>query len=244
MSDGIYAALSGAIAQERALDTVANNIANAGTDGFRGDRITFQESVSRAAAGPTPASIRYVEARESRIDLAEGVMRETGNPLDFALSGDAFFVVQTPNGERLTRAGNFMVGLDGVLRTRAGYEVLPENSSHSEIVFNPTFPITAQPDGTLSQGDNIIAQLRLARFERPEDARHEGNALYAPIEGATTLEATDAVVMQGMVESANVTPIRGMNELISVNRTFEAFQRVIQTFRSLDEHTAREVGRE
>ena len=247
MSDGIYAALSGAIAQERALDVVANNVANVGTDGFRGDRLAFQESLSRAPGGPTPASLRYVEVSQSRIDPTEGPLRSTGNATDFALSGDAFFVVQTPNGERLTRDGGFLVGQDGMLRaTNGGHPVLqaePADPRRPEVMVpDPTLPISVAEDGTLSQNGEPFARLRLERFQAPEDARHEGLSLLLPAQGARTVRAEGATVLQGYLEGANVSAISGMNELVTANRSFEAFQRVIQTFRSVDERTARELA--
>jgi len=245
MSDGIYAALSGAIAQERALEVVANNVANASTDGFRGDRLAFQESLSRAAAGPNPSSLRYVEVARSQIDTSDGPVRATGNPLDLAISGDAFFVVRTPSGDRLTRDGSFALDPEGVLRTRGGFPVLPTEPSdpaHPEIrVTDPSIPITAHPDGTLSQGDQILGQLRLERFQSPADARHEGLSLLVPAAGTRTVPAT-ATVLQGYLEGANVGAVQGLNQLITANRGFEAFQRVIQTFRTVDERTARDLA--
>ncbi len=244
MSDGIYAALSGAVAQERALDVVANNVANVGTDGFRGDRLAFRESLSRATGGPTPTSLRYVEVGLSRIDDTEGPMRATGNPLDLAIGGDAFFVVDTPNGMRLTRDGSFAVDTAGVLRTHGGHAVMqgPGPQPSPIVLTDRRTPITVSPEGVLSQGDQLVAQLRFERFAAQEDARHEGLSLLVPQQGTQTLPATGATVMQGYLEGANVSAVGGMNELITTNRSFEAFQRVIQTFRALDERTARELA--
>jgi flagellar basal-body rod protein FlgF len=247
MSDGIYSALSGAIAQERALDVVANNVANVNTDGFRGDAVAFSESLSRARQGPTPSNLRYVEVERTRVDPSEGPVRQTGNPLDFALSGPAHFVVRTPSGDRLTRDGNFMLDTDGILRTSKGFPVLadnPSDPSRPEVyIANRSIPITVASDGTLSQGDNAIGRFRLEQFQSPEDARHEGDTLYVAAPGTQTVRADGrSTVFQGYLEGANVNAIRGMNELISANRSFEAFQKIIQTFRTLDDRTARDLG--
>lgn len=247
MSDGIYAALSGAVASERALDVVANNVANVGTDGFRGERLAFRETMARAQ-GTGPTTLRYTEIEETRVDLGEGPLRETGNPLDLAISGgDAFFSVQTPEGERYTRAGSFVVSTSGVLSTREGYPVLsagnPGEPRPPIVVPSGTTTISVASDGTLSTGEQTLGRVGLVRFERGSDLVPAGGALYAPRAGVTPTASTDATFVQGFLEGANVGPIGGMNELITASRTFESFQRVIQTFRTLDERTARDLAR-
>lgn len=247
MSDGIYAALSGAIASERSLDVVANNVANVGTDGFRGERLAFRETVSRAASGPTPVTLRYTELEEARVDLSEGPLRETGNPLDLAISGDAFFEVRTAEGPRFTRAGSFVVGPDGVVTTRSGDVVLsdgPRDRPRPPLVVPPgTTSLSVASDGTLSAGETAVGRVALVRFGSASDLVSSGGALYSARAGATPVRATEATVVQGFLEGANVGPIGGMNELITASRTFESFQRVIQTFRTLDERTARDLAK-
>jgi flagellar basal-body rod protein FlgF len=245
MSDGIYAALSGAVASERALEIVANNVANVGTTGFRGERVAFTETVARAQAtqvagrAPVPQSLRYTEIAESRIDTTQGPLRQTGNPLDLAISGDAYFAVDTPEGARFTRDGSFVVGSDGVLRTRQGFAVRGAGALEG-----PASPITIPlaSDGTLSTETQVIGQLALYRFERPSDLSPESGSLLVASDVRAAVEAPGAQVVSGFLEGANVGPITGMNDLISASRSFEAFQRVIQSFRSLDERAARDLA--
>ncbi len=249
MSDGIYAALSGAIAAERSLDVVANNVANVGTDGFRGERLAFRETMARATStSPTPTTLRFTEIEESRVDLTEGPLRETGNPLDLAISGgDAFFAVRTPDGERYTRAGSFVVGTDGVVQTRDGYPLLSDGPPGTDrppvVVPTGTTQVTVGSDGTLSSGEQTLGRVGLVRFERASDLISNGTALYTVRPGAAPTHASDATVVQGFLEGANVGPISGMNELITASRTFESFQRVIQTFQQLDDRTARDLAK-
>jgi flagellar basal body rod protein FlgG len=246
MSDGIYAALSGAVAQERALEVVANNVANVGTAGFRADRLTFAESLSRAT-GPAavPASLHYVVADRQIVDPTAGPLRETGNPLDLALSEDGvYFAVRTPRGERYTRDGSFSVAPDGIVRTRSGDPVLAEASvgASPDVLRVPpgTTTISVGPDGTLSAGDASLGRARIVRL--PAAAlRHEGGSLLVAA-GAAPVPVQDVTVASGWLEGANVSPIAGMNELVAVTRSFEAFQRVIQGFRDLDTRTARELA--
>lgn len=244
MSDGIYAALSGAVAQERTLEVVANNVANVGTTGFRGDRVTFAESLSRATATPgVPTSIRYVTIDRLMIDESAGPVRETGNPLDMALSGDGYFAVQTEAGERYTRDGRFMMDADGSVRTHDGHALLTvgaDGEPGPPLVVPPgSAALSVGTDGTVSAGTAVIGRVRLV--EIPADSlRHEGETLFAATGNVT--DATSASVLSGWLEGANVGAISGMNELIATTRTFEAFQRVIQGFRDIDQRTARDLG--
>lgn len=251
MSDGIYAALSGAVAQERSLDVVANNVANVGTTGFRGDRLAFQESLSRAPAGPTPQSLRYVDISRSQVDQTEGPLQQTGNPLDLAISGDGFFVVRTPNGDRYSRDGSFRVEPDGVLRTRQGYPLVNADAidpNQTEIVIPPgQTPVTIGTDGSVMVGPEQLSVGRIRIDDVPNSATdlvHEGLTLLVPRPGVTPAAAPAAnfTVNQGYLEGANVSAIGGMNELISANRSFDAFQRVIQAFRSIDERAVRDIA--
>src|SRR3954466_10772961 len=121
MSDGIYSALSGALAQERNLQVTANNVANANTTGFKADRPSFYETLTKVrdpkALSP---SLRYVHVADVQTDQGMGAFKLTERPLDVALQGDGFFTIETPKGERYTRAGSFVVDHEGTLRTLAG----------------------------------------------------------------------------------------------------------------------------
>ncbi len=248
MSDGIYAALSGAIASERSLDVVANNVANVGTDGFRGERLAFRETMARAQGGGTqPTTLRYTEIEESRLDMTQGPLRETGNPLDLAIGGDAFFAVQTPQGERYTRAGSFVVGADGGVTTHEGFPVLadgPRDRPRPQLVVpQGTSSLSVASDGTLSTEGTVLGRIGMVHFQHPAEVISAGGAYYSARQGVDPTRVTDGTVVQGFIEGANVGPISGMNELITASRTFEAFQRVIHTFQTLDERTARDLAK-
>ena len=243
MSDGIYSALSGAIAQQRALDVVANNVANAGTVGYRADTVSFREAVSRARGGPAPDGLRYVGVARLSTDRAEGPLIQTDNPLDLALRGDGLFAVQTPSGVRYTRAGSFRLDAEGVLRTAGGHALLaaaPEDPDRPELRVPPgATGVRVDADGGVRVGERAVGRIRLARFA-PDALTKEGLTLFsARGEGEP---AADVQVLQGYLEGANVSPVAGMNELITASRSFEAFQRVIQAFRQIDERAARDVG--
>lgn len=240
MSDGIYSALSGAIAQQQSLDIVANNVANAGTVGFRADRVAFREAVNRAQGGPTPDTLRYVTVSRVTTDESAGPLTQTGNPLDLAISGDGMFAVRTPQGIRYTRAGSFRMDAEGVVRTSAGHPVLAAGGdASSQVVVPPgAQQITVGDDGSLSADGQVVGRFRVEQFAEGA-LEKQGLTMYVARGQGRPAEGQ---VMQGYLEGANVSPVAGMNELISASRSFEVFQRVIKAFKHIDERAARDVG--
>lgn len=243
MSDGIYSALSGAVAQARNLDVVANNVANAATTGFRADRMAFQEELARADNGArNPEQLRFVGIGEVRMDTSPGALRETGNTLDLALDGAGWFSVAAPQGERFTRAGAFSVNQEGVIVTQEGYPLQaegPDGTTDRFQVPEGTTQITVQRNGTVLADDIELGRLRLREFDL-ENLEKEGATMV--LANGNGRPAT-AEVMQGYLEQSNINAVAGLNEMINANRSFEAFQRLIQTYRALDDRTARELGR-
>ncbi|MFK7988946.1 MAG: flagellar basal-body rod protein FlgF [Sandaracinaceae bacterium] len=243
MSDGIYSALSGAVAQQQAMDVVANNVANVGTVGYRGDQLAFREALSRGESGPNPDGLRYVSVAQLSTDSTDGPLNQTGNPLDVALSGDGMFAVRTEDGVRYTRAGSFRMDAQGIVRTPSGHAVLPEGDDPDATIQIPVEAdaITIGTDGTITVDDQPVGRIRVVRFDEGQ-LEKQGATLYVPVNNARGEPATNAQVSQGYLEGANVNPVGGMNELIQTSRAFEAFQRVIQAFRQIDERAARDIG--
>ncbi|MDD9946757.1 MAG: flagellar basal-body rod protein FlgF [Myxococcales bacterium] len=242
MGSGIYSALSGAIAQERTLSVVANNVANANTTGFKADRVAFDEALAKevAAAGERSASMKYVGLNRVEADRSTGAVKQTGRALDLAIQGDGFFTVETPQGERFTRAGSFVVDSEGVVRTQSGYRLLQLAGKLArrgqEIALpRPDATVTVGEDGTMLADGQEVGQLKLARFERPGELKKEGLTMFAAENGAVARELAGAQVLQGALEISNVNAVSGMNELITVTRAFDALQRVIKTFREVDQ---------
>ncbi len=250
MGDGIYTALSGSLAQQHQLDTIANNVANASTAGFRGDRAVFGELVASAQQQqeridprqPAPKDAdKFVKVDKNQLDMSAGVLRKTGNALDLGLQGDGFFVVRTPQGDRLTRSGNFMLTQNGELSTPDGNRVVGE--SDLPIIIPPnTKNIEVRPDGTIRADDNDVARLALKTVKDPNALLREGTTTYNVQPGTEFEQAQYVDVVQGHLEASNVNPVNGLNELITVNRTFDALQRVIQSFQEIDQRTARDLG--
>lgn len=244
MADGIYSALSGAIAQERSLDIVANNVANSATTGYRADRVAFQETLSRAQSqSQTPNSLRYVEVSEVRFDDTQGALRQTGNQLDVAIQGDGYFAIETANGERYTRAGSFVTDAEGILRTHDGHAVMggePGQPPQRIVIPEGTADVQIAPTGEITADGQAVGRLRISSFERSQ-LQKEGHTLF--VASGAPRPAENVEVVQGYLESANLNAVAGLNELISTSRSFEAFQRVIQGFRQIDERSARDLGK-
>ena len=241
MSDGIWSALSGAVAQQRSLDIVANNVANANTTGFRADRAVFEQALSQAGNdGPAPDALRYVNIADVATDHSAGALQQTEAPLDLALEGDGWFTVRTPAGERYTRAGSFVTDAQGVLMTAAGNPVLgvPEGDGPPPTIQIPadTRAVRITDEGNVFADETQVGQIRVVELDGTP--RKEGLTLYT----GNGAEPSDALVRQGFLEMANVNAVAGMNELITVTRSFEAFQKLIDTFQSLDQRAARDIA--
>jgi flagellar basal-body rod protein FlgF len=250
MSDGIYTALSGSLAQQHSLDVIANNVANASTAGFRGDRVVFGELLAGAQNNSAPPDPRqpagprvdqFVRVEMNTLDSTGGMLRRTGNTLDLGLSGDGFFTVRTPQGDRLTRAGNFMMRENGELSTMEGHPVLGEGDAPIRFA-RDVKDIEVTKDGIVRADGQDIAKLALRTVADQTQLLREGTTTYAVKPGTEVVAAQRVEVAQGHLEGSNVNPVNGLNELITVNRSFDALHRVIETFQQIDQRTARDIG--
>src|SRR5437016_13388843 len=186
MENASLVGLSRQIALQRELDVVANNIANLNTTGFKADSIVFHEHLMPIARANGFAGndrqISFVQDRATWIDFSQGAVQPTGNPLDVAISGNAFLTVQTPRGERYTRNGALQINTQGQLVTSEGLQVIGQNGP---IVFQPNDrEISIGIDGTISvrEGQNTTdsqrGKLKLASFDRPQRLQKDGTSTY------------------------------------------------------------------
>ncbi len=237
MDSGYYAASTALIARTQALDTIANNLANASTVGFRAGHNVFQSVL--ADAGNTSGSAfdqavnNYGVLSGTTLDLSQGALQKTGNDLDLAIQGSGFFVVQTANGPVYTRNGSFQVSSNGQLITSTGDAVMGDQGT----ILVPPGPVSISTDGTISSNGAITGKLRVVQFPVGTVLTSVGNTYYsAPAKTATT--STDSSVQQGVLESSNVNPISSMVELINAQRSAEMMQRALSMFNSEMDKTA------
>ncbi|MFT7625014.1 MAG: flagellar basal-body rod protein FlgF [Myxococcota bacterium] len=239
MGNGIYKAVSATRAQLRRLDVLANNIANASTPGFKEDAVRFEEVMDQRAQGVQD----FVQSVESVTRMTQGTLRATGNPLDVAISGEGFFVVETPDGEKLTRAGHLVIGAERVLHTDSGHKIMGEAGP---IVVPPappgvTAPLSIDGQGEIKLGDLVVGTLR--RVTVPDNnVRKLGNNLFSTeVEPRRLDSATGGQVMQGHIELSNVNPLGAMTKMIQVQRTFDSLQQAIKAYREVDQQSVRRM---
>jgi flagellar basal-body rod protein FlgF/flagellar basal-body rod protein FlgG len=237
MDSGYYAACTALISRTQALDTIANNLANASTVGYRAQHNVFSSVLAAAnSASDSPvnqAINNFGVLSGTDMDTNQGALQKTGNPLDVAIQGSAYFVVQTPNGEVYTRDGAFQVSSKGELITAAGDPVIGSKGTMTI----PPGTVTISADGTISSKGAVAGKLKLVDFPPGTTLTSAGETYYsAPPKTAT--EATNSSVRQGMLESSNVNPVSSMVELITAQRSTEMMQRALSMYNSEIDKTA------
>jgi flagellar basal body rod protein FlgG len=232
------------VTQSTALDVASENVANADTVGYRADRPVFRQILSQAgAADPASRSLRYAVARSVQPDFQTGELKETGNPLDVAITDDrSFFAVRGRDGDRYTRAGKFTLGQDGTLFTPDGYAVLGSNGVPIQVPpgTNATIDATGQ---VLLNGEASGQQLMVVTFPNVQGLLKEGAALLRarPESGAPII--SDSQVRVGALEMSNADPIKGMTGLVTATRHFEMLARVIDAFSQIEHKAATDIAK-
>jgi len=226
MNNGIYAASTALLARTQELDLAANNLANANTSGFRGQRVSFKTQMMSASANVnTRAVSSFGVLGSSRTDFSQGSLQQTGNPLDLALEGPGFFAVQSPTGVQYTRNGNFHLTRDGALVTAQGYPVLGDKGP----ILLPEGTAEISSAGVISVNGDIAGQLQLNEFDPNVSLTSLGDAYFsAPT--AAALPASQLTVQQASLESANINPVECAVGLIEIQRNAEMMQRALTTF--------------
>jgi flagellar basal-body rod protein FlgF len=240
MSDGIWSAASGAIGQVTALDVAADNVANATTPGFHGNRAVFREVLTQAVRKRAGGfDLEYSVAATPAADLSQGPIVVTGRPLDVAIRGDAYLVVKTPQGERYTRAGSLRVDEQGTLLTAGGDPVVGADRRPIQVPAQQSLSIDA--DGTVRAGPDTAGQLLLVEFDNPRALTREGHFLLRGEAAAGKPKASNATLETGAIEGSNTSPVRGMVDIVNATRAFEICERAIDAFRDADRKAAVDI---
>ena len=236
MENARLVGLSRQMVLERQMDVVANNVANVNTNGFKADKSLFQEFLKSGAHEDnfvgSDRAVSYVQDSGTYKDLSAGPTEQTKNPLDVAIDGGGFLVVQTAAGERYTRDGGLNINSQGQLVTAAGDPVL---GGSGPIVFQPTdhdISIAADGNITVVEGvnhiDSVRGKLRMVSFADAQKLLKEGSNLYAPGEGAAAQPDTASKVRQGFIEKSNVNSVTEMSRMIEVTRTYTQIATMLQ----------------
>ncbi|MBU6458764.1 MAG: flagellar basal-body rod protein FlgF [Bradyrhizobium sp.] len=236
MENALLIGLSRQTVLERQLDVVANNIANVNTTGFKADAPLFEEYLMPGAHEDnfkgSDRRVSYVQDRGTYRDFTQGAAEQTKNPLDIAITGDGFFVVQTDGGERYTRDGNLHMNSQRQLVTANGDPVL---GTSGPIVFQTTdHDINVSPDGTVtvvegvSRTDSLRGKLRLVSFTDAQKLLKEGSNLYSAGEGGAAQPDLKSSVQQGYIEKSNVNAIAEMSRMVEVTRAYTQIATMLQ----------------
>lgn len=212
-TDGIASAISALQYWELRQEVMANNLANASTDGFRGERV-----FARLLEGQNPVA-------ESATDLNEGTFKPTGNPLNVAVRGNAFFVVKTPEGERWTRGGAWRLDDAGQLTDINGNALL---GAKGPIQINAGANVTIDRAGIVRANNEVVDQLRLERGSTGA-LQHEGEGRYVPPAGRSVVDPDLRQVHQGVLEESNVNAVSSLVDMISITRNYAFAQKVLTT---------------
>ena len=222
MENSFLVGLSQQMATNRAMEVIANNLANLSTPAFKREAVEFQQFMvpvqATEAEGTGTVNVSFVLDHGVTRDLSDGRMDQTGGSLDLAITGPAYFAVQTPNGERYTRNGHFKLDDQGRVVTDDGYQV---QSDSGAITLQPQDgDLQVASDGTLSTNLQRLGKLRLVGFADERTLKKVGSSLYDA--GAQTAQASTTVrVHQGLVERSNVEPVIEIAHMIEVLRAYQ-----------------------
>ncbi|WP_170578489.1 flagellar hook-basal body complex protein [Ruegeria arenilitoris] len=221
--DTAYTTLSRQTGLMNEMRLVANNIANANTTGYRAQGLVFSEFVRDLPGNPSMSMAR-AEARNT--SLQQGLLTETGGQFDFAIEGDGFFMVETPSGNRLTRAGAFSPSAEGDLVTMDGHRVLDSNGAP---VFIPpdAASIDVGSDGTLSIEGQFLGQIGVYRVADPKTLVREGSTQFRAEGEIDPVE--NPVVLQRFLEGSNVNAVEQVTRLVEIQRAYELGQSFLET---------------
>lgn len=259
MVRGLYTAASGALSAQAKADVIANNLANVNTNGFKNTLMQIEAATpfevyrmqtdpgkTPGAALPGAHTMQYVGAlgagslvMDTPTSFTEGAFDQTGNKLDFALSGQGFFTIQTPQGIRYTRDGGFLRNAQGLLVTQQGNLVLGQGGP---ITIPPTGTIQAGADGTLLVNGAPLDQLRITQFANLTAVRPEGDNRFADTGAARPSADTTTTVSQGFVEKSNANVVRSMVDLITAERWFQANEKSIQAEDDMTNQAIQNIG--
>ncbi len=225
MDNGIYVMLSRQLALFRDMEVTAGNVANANTSGYGAQHMLFNSYLTHDVNQGDKNPMAFAYDISTFRDTRQGTMKTTGNPLDVAINGDGYFMVQTPLGTRYTRSGNFQLDGAGQLITADGNPVL--DSSNQPIFFpEDTQKVEIGQLGNIKVNGVDFTSLGTVKFDNEQLLRHAGGTLY--MSEITPLPADDVSVVQGVLEGSNVTPVTELTHMIEVSRSVASTAKYIE----------------
>jgi len=238
MLKGLYINKAGMLPQQKRLEVAANNLANMNTIGYKKESVFFDKLID-AMAGEQENSV----ITTARIDFSQGRLYETGNPLDVAINGEGFFVIQTEKGEVYTRNGNFTLDSEGRLVTRDGYPVMTDSGEFQITQITPG-KVRFTERGEIVVDDQIVGRLKIVTFDDPNLLVRIGNSYFTEGDASEIELLPDEInIRPGYLEGSNVEGIQEMVEMIEINRQYELGQKAITVQDRLLEKLINTAGR-
>lgn len=258
MVRGLYTSWTGMINEQKRLDVVSNNLANANTTAFKKQGVTLQSFDEQLAIKINDETVAYrqegigdlslgVKIGETYTDYSQGSLKQTGNTFDLALSGEGFFTISmtNKNGETSTmysRDGSFVTTKEGYLVTKDGNSVLSDNGQPILIPGADTAEVSIDQEGNIFANQNFVAKLGIVDFADKDYLSIYGENLYEAVDGAT-ITPSNTSVMQGFLETSNVNVINEMVNMITITRAYETNQKLIQTIDGTLQKSVNEIGK-
>lgn len=260
MQNAMYSALFGALSNEHRMNSIANNLANVNTTGYKRDMLAFKDTMDLYAHDhimepvasirdkkffPDPQHISRTRIATSLTDFQQGGMKVTSAPLDMAINGEGFFKIDSPDGEFYTRNGHFTMNQEGIIVNERGWPVMSEGGPVT--IPAGTKDIVVAEDGRVFANGDEVGQIQVVTVDNLAMLEKQGSNLFRVRPGAEAeempVDPARTWVAQGFLESANVDAVYEMVNMIETQRQFEAYQKVMQTADAIDREANTKVGR-
>jgi flagellar basal-body rod protein FlgF len=240
MENALLIGLSRQMAMTRDMATIANNIANVNTTAYKAETMMFEQFMKTDASEQSPDKrITFVQDVGQYRNMRDGALQTTGNPFDIAITGEGYFRVETENGVRFTRNGNFNLNNEGQLVTSAGDLVLTD--AGAPIAFaNDETGITIARDGTISSDQGLRGRLAIVTFENPQALKKTGDSLFETDQ--PEIPSENIRLVQGALEGSNVNPILEMTNMIEVSRAYASAQKIIDQADQMRRQAIQQLG--
>ena len=238
MQSSFYVGMSGQLAIEKRLQTIANNVANMNTAGFREEKVTFETVLSNT--GDTP--VAFATEGQTYLSRRSGDLTKTDNPLDVAVQGDAWLAVKTPSGVAYTHDGRLKIGPSGEVQSVNNFPVL--DAGGSSMILDPSAgPPTIAADGMMTQGGRQVGAIGLFSIDPDAKLTRALNSGVIPDKAATpVLDFTNTGVVQGFVEGSNVNPIQEISKLIEIQHALDSVTQMSETSDSTLQDAIKTLG--
>ena len=238
MRGNLYVSLSGQVALEKRLETVATNIANVNTAGYRAQGVAFSSVLSKVQ--DKPAS--FVTTGSEYVSRTQGQTTKTDNPLDVAIQGDGFFAVKTPGGTAYTRDGRMQLTETGELQTLNGYPVLDAGQAPLRLEPSDGSPVITA-DGMMTQNGRQVGAIGIfAIADNAKFTRYDNSALIPDVAPTAILDFSRNSVLQGYSEGSNINPVMEISKLIEIQRAYDGLASLMQTAESTQQDAVKTLG--